>query len=99
MEREWKEIHSYHQLTAEARILLSPVPPGLLGPSKMMRYKRERFTFLHTMVVRLKFVSHASISFSGNVLVVAFSTGGPLELPSGSSWPAIPTASGWPIGK
>lgn len=74
MEREQKEIHSCHQLSAEARMLLSPVPARLLCPSKVMRCIRERFTFLHTMVMHLEFVSYASIPFSGNVLVVTFST-------------------------
>lgn len=86
MEREWKEIHSCHQLTAEARMLLSPVPTGLLHHSKVMRCIRERFTFLHTTVEHLEFVSHTNIPFSGNVLVVAFSTRGPLKQPSESSF-------------
>lgn len=62
-------VHSCHQVTAEARMLLSPVLTGLLHASRVMRYIRERFTFLHTVIVHLEFVSHASIPFSGNVLV------------------------------
>lgn len=47
-------VHSCHQVTAEG----SPVLTGLLHPSRVMRYIRERFTFLHTVVVHLEFISH-----------------------------------------